>query len=135
MEAWVKKANAVLANEVKRCHWKLQVHRLKVRNVRLGTCILNGTIILHHSSYFVHLIQTSVFINCIEEVEVKIDDMIVYEDEEEFMMWSLGDNKADLTPKKFAKMNPRMAMKLIAGDVSVDEILQKREKMLAKIEG
>ncbi|GFH47835.1 predicted protein [Chaetoceros tenuissimus] len=58
-----------------------------------------------------------------------------YEDEFiEFMLWTLCENKADLTPKKFAKSAPRLAMKLIASDISIQDILQRRNVMLEKIE-
>ena len=50
------------------------------------------------------------------------------------MLWSLREDKADLTPKKFIKMNPHMAKKLVTGDITVDSILEKREALLTKIE-
>ena len=67
----------------------------------------------------------------------KIDNVIAEEDEEEFyefMLWSIGKNKADLTPKSFAKSAPRMAMKLIASDASIQGIWEKRKEMIEMIE-
>ncbi|GFH47834.1 hypothetical protein CTEN210_04310 [Chaetoceros tenuissimus] len=51
----------------------------------------------------------------------------------EFMLWSLSD-EADLTPKKFAKMAPRMAKELIAGEATMNDILQKRDQTLFDID-
>ena len=48
-------------------------------------------------------------------------------------MWSLSEDKDDLTPKKFAKMNPRMTKKIVNGDITVESIWEKREKLLTKI--
>ncbi|GFH58364.1 hypothetical protein CTEN210_14840 [Chaetoceros tenuissimus] len=72
-----------------------------------------------------------------EEVAPKRYNVIAEEDEEEFiefMLWSLGKNKADLTPKSFAKSAPRMAMKLIASDVSIQGLLERRKETIETIE-
>ncbi|GFH47829.1 hypothetical protein CTEN210_04305 [Chaetoceros tenuissimus] len=52
----------------------------------------------------------------------------------EFMLWSLTEDKADLTPKKFAKMNPLMTMKLVNGDISIQDILYERKDLLKEME-
>ncbi|GFH47833.1 predicted protein [Chaetoceros tenuissimus] len=62
--------------------------------------------------------------------DIEIDEAFV-----EFMLWSLSEDKADLTPQKFAKMNPHMTMKLAAGnDLSITRIMSEREDFLTKIE-
>ncbi|GFH47837.1 hypothetical protein CTEN210_04313 [Chaetoceros tenuissimus] len=73
----------------------------------------------------------------IEAVESKRNFMISEEDQDEyieFMLWSLADNKAELTPKRFARIAPRLAMRLIASDISIEDILEKRKEMLKNIE-
>lgn len=52
---------------------------------------------------------------------------------EEFMSWSLSD-KADLNPKKFAKQASGVAKLLIAGEISIRNLLNKRRQTLNKIE-
>lgn len=47
----------------------------------------------------------------LQEVEQKIEDLTTEDHQafDKFMLWSLSEDKADLTPNKFAKMNPSMA--------------------------
>ena len=53
---------------------------------------------------------------------------------EDFVLWSLNENKNDLTPKKLSKMNPHIMMKLVTGDISIENILEKRKAYLTYLE-
>ncbi|GFH47826.1 hypothetical protein CTEN210_04302 [Chaetoceros tenuissimus] len=63
--------------------------------------------------------------------EKSIDDFT--EAFEEFMLWSLSD-EADLNPKKFAKQASGIAKLLIAGKISIETLLEKRDSTIASIE-
>lgn len=63
-----------------------------------------------------------------------ITDIEIDEAFEEFMLWSLSEDKYELTPKKFSKMAPRMATKLAEDDVSIEYIMCKRKCVLGDIE-
>ncbi|GFH47840.1 hypothetical protein CTEN210_04316 [Chaetoceros tenuissimus] len=63
-----------------------------------------------------------------------ISDIEIDEAFEEFILWSLREDKDDLTPKKFAKMNTRMAKKIVNGEITVETIWEKREDILSKLE-
>ncbi|GFH55531.1 predicted protein [Chaetoceros tenuissimus] len=53
---------------------------------------------------------------------------------EDFVLWSLNENKVDLTPKKFSRMNPHIMMKLVTGEISIENILEKRKAYLTYLE-
>lgn len=51
-------------------------------------------------------------------------------DFEAFMLWTLSEDKADLSPKKFEKIAPRTAKALITGRIYLQQILDWREKTI-----
>ncbi|GFH47843.1 hypothetical protein CTEN210_04319 [Chaetoceros tenuissimus] len=68
----------------------------------------------------------------------EIDAMLSSSDEERetfyaFMLWSLSD-EANLNPKKFAKHASGMAKLLIAGKISIQNLIMKRRQTLTKFE-
>ncbi|GFH46351.1 hypothetical protein CTEN210_02825 [Chaetoceros tenuissimus] len=74
-----------------------------------------------------------------EQLESKESDRLWSDIEQDkaivdFMIWSLSDNKADLNPKKFAKMNPHMTKSLVKGEISIEYILDNRRNYLTDIE-